>query len=250
MVIENQLDKSDHKHLGQLVTYAAGLNASVIIWVTPYIEDEHRRAIEWLNEITDDQVNFYLIRPEVIRINDSLPAVRFHVESAPSKFVRHLREAYKRDEAPRHSFRRMFWQEMFDYLADHGYPNTKGRQTTSDSWVTFSVGKSGVSANVCMGQGSKLRIELLLNSPSMDQNESAYVILKSKQSEIETIFENEEVVWDQMEGAKSFRIAVNYPYDKTRAENDGAYRQELFSWIAPNLEKMRQIGAEYLVKGK
>lgn len=249
VVIENQLDKSDHKHLGQLVTYASGLNAHIIIWVTPYIEDEHRRAIEWLNEITDEQVNFFLIRPEVIRINQSLPAVRFHVESAPSMFVRNLREAYKREDAPRHAFRRMFWAEMFEYLAANGYPKAKGRQTTSDNWVPFSVGKSGISAIVRMGQGSILRVELLMDSPSMEQNELLFKLLMKKRTEIETIFMNEEVVWDPMDGAKSFRIAVNHPYDKTRAEFDESYRQELYSWIAPNLEKMCKIGSDYLVRG-
>ncbi|MED4785234.1 DUF4268 domain-containing protein [Brevibacillus choshinensis] len=249
VVIENQLEKSDHKHLGQLITYAAGLNASIIIWVTPYTEDEHRRAIEWLNEVTDEQVNFFLVRPEAYRINDSVPAVKFYVETAPSHFVRNLREAYKGKEAPRHLFRKLFWQEMYEYLAEHGHPNANGRQTTSDSWVTFSVGKSGVSANVCMGQGSKLRIELLLDSRSTEQNDLAFDMLARKQAEIEKILEKETVVWDRMETSKSSRIAVNLPYDKARAESDEAYRQELFAWISPNLARMRKIGADYLVNG-
>ncbi|MED4785219.1 DUF4268 domain-containing protein [Brevibacillus choshinensis] len=249
VVIENQLEKSDHKHLGQLVTYAAGLNASVIIWVTPYVEDEHRRAVEWLNEITDEQVNFFLVRPEAFRINESLPAVKFYVETAPSHFVRNLREAYKREDAPRHTFRRMFWQEMFDYLAADNHPNAKGRQTSADSWVGFSVGKSGVSVNVCMGQGSKLRIELLLSASTREQNEKAYEMLKRKQIEIEKIMDGETVLWDEMGSAKSCRIAVNYAYDKARAEDDASYRKELFKWIAPNLARLRRVGAEYLAKG-
>jgi hypothetical protein len=120
VVIENQIEESDHKHLGQLITYASGLDAAIIIWITPSIRDEHRSAIEWLNDITSDEVSFFLLKPEVIKIDQSRPAVRFHLESGPSKFIRDLKEVVKTEDAPRHIFRKEFWHELLDYFVRQG----------------------------------------------------------------------------------------------------------------------------------
>jgi hypothetical protein len=88
VIIENQLNETDHKHLGQLLAYAAGLDAKVIIWIAPKIRDEHRKTVEWLNQMSDGSATFYLVRVEAIKIDVSLPAVRFEVVVAPSDFER------------------------------------------------------------------------------------------------------------------------------------------------------------------
>jgi len=90
VVIENQLGQTDHKHLGQLIAYAAGLEAGIIIWVVAEVREEHRSAIEWLNRSTVEQVSLFLVRVEVIRIEDSLPGVQFIIEARPSEFERTL----------------------------------------------------------------------------------------------------------------------------------------------------------------
>src|SRR5207247_534456 len=77
VIIENQLNCTDHGHLGQLITYAAGLKAKVIVWIAPEVRDEHKEAIEWLNTLAGSKASFFLIRPEVIRIDNSRPALRF-----------------------------------------------------------------------------------------------------------------------------------------------------------------------------
>ena len=77
VVIENQLGMSDHKHLGQLLTYAAGFNANVSVWVTGDFRDEHKQALDWLNEHTDEKTEFFGVMLELLRIGDSLPAPHF-----------------------------------------------------------------------------------------------------------------------------------------------------------------------------
>ena len=111
VIVENQLTSTDHTHLGQLITYAAGLEAAIIVWMAADVRDEHRSAIEWLNNHTDDKVSFFLVRPEVFRIDDSKPAVRFYLESAPSEFSRRLRSVVEKEDSPRHEFRRKFWED-------------------------------------------------------------------------------------------------------------------------------------------
>lgn len=91
VVIENQLERSDHGHLGQLVTYAAGVGATMIVWVLPELQDEHRSALDWLNEHTDEHVNFFGVVVEAMRIGDSLPAPVFRVEARPNDWQKRVR---------------------------------------------------------------------------------------------------------------------------------------------------------------
>ena len=81
VLIENQLELTDHKHLGQIMTYAAGLNAVSIIWIASQFTDEHRAALDWLNRVTDDGINFFGIEIQLIRIGDFAAAPLFNVES-------------------------------------------------------------------------------------------------------------------------------------------------------------------------
>ena len=88
VVIENQLADTDHDHLGKIITYAAGKGADIIIWVVAHARDEHRKAIEWLNEHTDDECAFFLVEIEVWRIGESEPAPRFNVIESPNEWAR------------------------------------------------------------------------------------------------------------------------------------------------------------------
>ena len=78
VLIENQLERSDHGHLGQLLTYASGLDAATIIWITPKFCEDHRAAVDWLNRITDERINFFAVQVEIWSISGSLPAPMIH----------------------------------------------------------------------------------------------------------------------------------------------------------------------------
>lgn len=112
IIIESQLDETDHKHLGQLLAYAAGSDATAVIWVSPAIRDEHRKTVEWLNQVTTESVGFFLVRVELIRIDNSLPAVRFEVEAAPSEFEREF-ESIKL-KSPSISPKQIIWSDSAD----------------------------------------------------------------------------------------------------------------------------------------
>ena len=88
IVIENQLEETNHDHLGKIITYAAGKGAQYVIWVVARARDEHRQAIEWLNQHTDEDSSFFLVEIEVWRIGDSLPAPRFNVVESPNEWAK------------------------------------------------------------------------------------------------------------------------------------------------------------------
>lgn len=88
VIIENQLEDTNHDHLGKIITYAAGKGAQVVIWIVRHARDEHRQAIEWLNAHTDDEAAFLLVEIEVWSIGDSLPTPRFNVVEQPNEWAR------------------------------------------------------------------------------------------------------------------------------------------------------------------
>jgi hypothetical protein len=112
VIIENQLEETDHKHLGQLMAYAAGLDAKVIVWIATGIRDEHRLAIDWLNRNMGDDVSFFLVRLKVVHIGNSKRAVQFIPEAEPSQFERTLDTIVAR--APSVAPTTMVWSDSLD----------------------------------------------------------------------------------------------------------------------------------------
>jgi hypothetical protein len=88
VVIENQLAKTNHDHLGKSLTYAAVLGATTVVWIAPEFTDEHRKALEWLNDNSSDDIRFFGVQLELWTIDNSAPAVRFNVISRPNEAVR------------------------------------------------------------------------------------------------------------------------------------------------------------------
>lgn len=244
VIIENQLQETDHGHLGQLITYAAGLKAALVIWIAAEVRDEHRTAIEWLNSNMVEKVSFFLVRPEIIRIDNSIPAIRFQLEAGPSEFGRRLRGVVENENAPRYEFRRRFWEGLLQYLATNGHPWAKGRNTTKESWIISTVGKSGVGVNVSMAQGSRIRVEIYCSN---DPDKILFEKLHAQKQEIQSKLQGEDVQWERLDGAAASRVAVYRPYDKEQVGEDSAQRTELYGWISKQLTTLRVIAQRYLV---
>ena len=117
VIIENQLESSNHDHLGKIVTYASGLDASKIIWIVTNARSEHKSAIEWLNNNTKNDINFFLIELKAYRIGDSLPAPKFEIVQMPNDFIKNGNmksrdKAFNRSQAARYDF----WSRFIEYF--------------------------------------------------------------------------------------------------------------------------------------
>ena len=115
VIIENQLERTDHTHLGQLLAYAAGYDARIIVWISPDIRDEHREAVHWFNERTTDEVAMFAVEVEVLKIGNSLPAPRFNVVARPSRFQRELPDGRAAPSARGVAYQR-FFRELVNQL--------------------------------------------------------------------------------------------------------------------------------------
>ena len=115
IVIENQLEKTDHDHLGKIVTYTAGLDdVTTIVWIFKDMKEEHKAAIDWLNQHTDEDISFYAVKIEVWRINDSDPAPEFQVICRPNELIR----ATKLGKTQNKQFH--FWGDLKAYTIEKG----------------------------------------------------------------------------------------------------------------------------------
>ena len=142
IIIENQLENSNHDHLGKLITYASGLKANVIVWIVKKARDEHRSAIEWLNNNTGNNINFFLIEVHAYRIGDSDPAPVFQVIEEPNGFIKNMNHTSGCSSNNKsQSERLIFWNQFNDLLAEKNYPINK-RKATNRAWYDVTIGSS------------------------------------------------------------------------------------------------------------
>lgn len=147
VVIENQFGKTDHNHLGQIITYAAGLKALTVVWIAEHFVEEHRAAIDWLNSISDDSVEFFGIEIKLYRIANSPPAPKFNIVSKPntwSKSVKRTASSVSLTETK--LLQQEYWQALKDYV-ESTKVSFKMQKPSPQHWSTIAVGRSGFHIN-------------------------------------------------------------------------------------------------------
>ena len=146
VLIENQLERTDHTHLGQLLVYASGLKAVTIVWVAQRFTEEHRATLDWLNAITDDQFRFFGLEVELWRIGQSEPAPKFNVVSKPNDWSRQVSQAAHRIETGELSDVKRtqleFWTGFMKHLAARG-SRIRPVAPRPQHWAPFSIGRTG-----------------------------------------------------------------------------------------------------------
>ena len=164
VVIENQLEPTNHDHLGKVLTYAAGYNADVMVWIVKEFRDEHRQALDWLNQRTSEETEFYGIEVRAVRIGDSPAAPVFEVVARPNTFrKRSITSGGSAPvSSPKQSAYLAFWPRVVDRLRDD-YRLTARRTSTSDSWMDFASGVLGVRRNISFTR-QDARVELYLDT--------------------------------------------------------------------------------------
>ena len=209
VIIENQLGTTDHSHLGQLLTYAGGYDANIVIWVARNFRDEHREALDLLNRHTDEEIEFFGIAVEVWRIDGSRPAPHFRVVSAPNDWRKQSVTSRRADGtaglSERNQRYRAFFQELIDRLREeHRFTNaTKGQP---QSWYTFSAGLGRVGFNASFAAGARYRVEVYIDRDK-DWNEQLFDKLFASKEDIESEL-GEELFWERLDNRKACRISA------------------------------------------
>ncbi len=142
VLVENQLERTDHTHLGQLITYAAGLEAVTIVWIASRFADEHRAAMDWLNEITEAEARFFALEVELWRIGDSPAAPKFNVVSQPNDWSRSTANARRviveGDLSPTRQMQRRYWSGVQSLVAERDGPFSAVTPPANRGWGMVS----------------------------------------------------------------------------------------------------------------
>ena len=237
VVIENQLEDTDHRHLGQLLTYAAGFDANVIVWIARNFQDEHREALDLLNRRTGEDTEFFGIEVELWRIDDSRPAVNFKLVATPNDWrkqtVSDSRTAAS-TVSPKRARYRGFFQELIDTLRDdHSFTNA--RQALAQNWYRFSVGygqRAQFGAN--FAAEGRARVELYIASGNTDWNRELFDQLSERQDDIQSEL-GEPLEWDRLGNP---RIAV---VRRGSIDDDEETLEEIRAWMVERLLKFKQV---------
>lgn len=207
VLIENQLDRSDHGHLGQLLVYAAGLDARIVIWISTAVSQEHKAAIEWLNELSGDGQSFFALEIELWQIGASPPAPRFNIAAGPNDWTRSATSAKKElagDLTPTRQMQRDYWAEVEKLVQKAGGP-LRPVSPLAQQWVSHGIGKTGVSVNFAIHtRESWARVEIYLSGSSAKER---FAELSAQKSEIETEC-GLALDWQELPDGQGSRIAV------------------------------------------
>ena len=218
VVIENQLTKSDHDHLGKLITYMSTFNAKKAIWIVTEPRQEHINAVNWLNE--GNNCDFYLLKIEAIKIGDSNAAPLITKIVGPSDESKKVGKI-KKEDSERHELRLKFWTKLLDYSkAKHKLFNSIS--PSKDTWIGVTSGIRGIQYCYWLNQFG-IRIELRIDRGKDSEDENLKILhhIKTKREEIEENF-GSELIWDELEG---YRVcAVRKQFD------NGGYKSPEDEW--------------------
>ena len=242
IVIENQLESTDHGHLGQVLTYGAGTSASVFVWISTQFRDEHRAALDWLNEHSALGFDFFGVEVEVIEIDGSRPAVNFKLVSSPND--------WPPKPAPMPSAKRQayakFWGGLLTAFKS-AYPGeTNTSSAGSDSWLALSIGKSGVATGWAFAGDKRFRVEIYISTGDRGTNKAYFDQLLRSQEQIEAQL-GYRLEWDRIDAKQDCRISAYYNANVT--VNDGEELLDaLSSWAVVEMKRVRDAFRPF-VKG-
>ena len=237
IIIENQLEDTDHDHLGKLITYASGKGADVVIWVVKHAREEHKAAVEWLNNHTDDKIGFFLCEIKLFQIGDSQIAPAFTVVERPNDWTKEIRKTASANSTQQQ--RLEYWQAFNDYaFTDANFSRIfNKRKPTTDHWMDFSIGSSACHIAVSQIQKRKaVDVELYIND-----DKELFKSLFAHKDEIEKNMEME-LEWKELPERKASRILI----EKTVDLDDRATWPEQFDYIMDTCIKMKRAFKRYL----
>ena len=237
VLIENQLERTDHRHLGQLITYAAGLKAVTIVWVAAKFTEEHRAALDWLNSVTGDDFRFFALEVELWRIGESPAAPKFNIVSKPNEWSKTVGAATRRIEAEAltetKQMQLAFWEQLHAELQSH--PGIRTQKPRPQHWTNLPIGRSGARLGAILNtREERIAVELYLG----DDNAAAFFQeLEDSKVEIEAEL-GFSVIWKPLPEKRACRIIF---YHESCPLDDMARWHEYRSWLISNLEAFDRV---------
>lgn len=233
VVIENQLEKTNHDHLGKAITYASVLNASMIIWIATDFTEEHKKSLDWLNDHTNDEISFYGVQLELWQIDESKAALRFNVISKPNQAVRQAaRSKANEDLSDKRKFQFDFWSKFKEKLAKT--KKIPSLQTPRPQyWFDVTLGKSYIHiSNTCNTDDNTVGVRIYIRNKIAD---TMLPFLESKKDEIESSI-GQKLIWNPNPDNRDKVIILQHTTDF----EDEKKLDESLNWLVDYTVKFRE----------
>jgi len=234
VVIENQLEKTNHDHLGKSITYASVLDASTVIWIATNFTEEHQKSLDWLNDHTNEEISFYGVQLELWQIEDSKPALRFNIVSKPNQAVRQAAKIKSDEElSDAKKFQLSFWNKFKEKLAKTN--KIPSLQTPRPQyWFDVTLGKSNIHiSNTCNTWENIVGVRIYIYNKIAEE---MYPFLYSKKDEIEEKI-GQQLTWNPNPDTRDKIIALHH---KTDFNNEQKI-EESINWLVDYTIKFREV---------
>lgn len=237
VIIENQLESTDHKHLGQLLTYASAYDASIIIWVVTDYTEEHRQAIDWFNRNISESISFFLVKIEVYKIGESDAAPKFNIICEPNNWGKTVKSSEAGNiVSDLKLLQKEFWDGLKQYAQENNSTVNFGRTPKPQHWYTISIGTSRCHVALTMNtQKGYVGCEVYIRNDKV-----LFDKFHKNQEKIEKEI-GEQLEWMELPDATASRILLTYngnPKDRSRWE-------EYFKWCNTTAEKFTKVFKKY-----
>ncbi len=237
IVIENQLEPTNHDHLGKIITYASGFDAEIIVWIVKSVRDEHKQAVDWLNEHTDQKINIFVIQMEVWKIGDSPYAPKFQVIAKPNDWAKAVKKAINQNELSDTKLLQLeFWSNFKEYVQDND-GKVKLRKAYPQHWYDISFGFSNAHIALTVNsQSSQMACDIYI-----PDSEKLFSCLLTKKEEIESEL-SEQLVWEELPEKKASRIKL---ISKGELPNRAEWKQ-YHSWMLEKVTAFQNVFGKYI----
>jgi hypothetical protein len=236
IIIENQFEKTNHDHLGKIITYAAGQDARTIVWVAETFTDEHRQALDWLNENTGENLAFFGLQIELWRIGDSVSAPQFKIVSSPNEWTRAVQGGQPREVTDTKMDQLRFWEEVREYGRTHGTA-LQFRKPRPQHWYDIAVGRSGFWIALSLNSfQQRIRCALIMRGP---QVQAGFGALESHKDAIEAEI-GQKLEWRRERGRSGSMISIART---GLLIEDSRQREEAKAWLVDMAERFHKAFA-------
>lgn len=234
VVIENQLEKTNHDHLGKALTYASVLDASTIIWIATEFTPEHKKALDWLNDHTLDETSFYGVQVELWQIDNSNPALRFNVICKPNEAVRQATISKATEElSDSRRFQFEFWTKFKDKISKtKKIPSLQSPRP--QYWFNISLGKTHIHlSNTCNTDVNTVGVRVYVGNKIAS---TMLPFLESKKFEIESAI-GHPLQWNPNPENIDKVIVLLHPTDFSNPQS----QEEALDWLVEYTIKFREV---------
>ncbi|MBL7197638.1 MAG: DUF4268 domain-containing protein [Candidatus Omnitrophica bacterium] len=236
IIIENQLEPTNHDHLGKIITYASGYGAEIIVWIVEDVRDEHKQAVDWLNEHTDEKLNFFIIKIELWQIGGSQYAPKFQIISKPNDWAKTIKKSSRSSNLSNAKVVQLdFWTKFKEYAVEKK-SKLKLRKVYPQHWYDISFGSSIMHITLTVNTQSGLITCEIYISDSKETYAKLFQIKDKIEKEL-----GEKLQWYELPGRKASRIKLLKEVDVTQIDKWKDY----FEWLKNQAEKLQRVFGRY-----